>query len=83
MHLMLEAVNQNKPAPLCLRPSVPLLVLAGLFTFFTCIFVIFFHTRYKRLEAEEQAIYRNQQSGGSGDSMAPEQTAGTEVRNTS
>lgn len=83
MHLMLEPVNQAKPAPLRLCPSVPLLVLAGLFTFFTCIFVIFFHTRYRRLEAEEQAIYRNQRSGGSGDLMASEQTVSTEVRNAS
>lgn len=83
MHLMLEPVTQTRPAPLRLRPSVPLLVLAGLFTFFTCIFVIFFHTRYRRLEAEEQAIYGNQRSGGSDDSMASEQTVGTEVLNTS
>ncbi|XP_060904530.1 solute carrier family 49 member A3 [Labrus mixtus] len=34
---------------------VPLMVMAGLFSFFTCIFVIFFHTRYKRLDAEEEA----------------------------
>lgn len=38
-------------------PSVPMLVLAGLFTLSTCCFVIFFHTRYRRMEAEEAAIY--------------------------
>ncbi|XP_074505141.1 solute carrier family 49 member A3 [Sebastes fasciatus] len=37
--------------------KVPMMVLAGLCTFFTCCFVIFFHTRYRRLEAEEQATY--------------------------
>lgn len=37
--------------------KVPLMVMAGLLSFFTCIFVIFFHTRYKRLEAEEEATY--------------------------
>nr|XP_020449687.1 major facilitator superfamily domain-containing protein 7 [Monopterus albus] len=36
---------------------VPTLLLAGLCTLFTCCFVIFFHTRYRRLEAEEQATY--------------------------
>ncbi|KAM6923523.1 solute carrier family 49 member A3 [Xenentodon cancila] len=36
---------------------VPMLVMAGLCSFFTCKFVIFFHTRYKRLEAEEKATY--------------------------
>ncbi|XP_054453469.1 solute carrier family 49 member A3 [Anoplopoma fimbria] len=37
--------------------KVPMMVMAGLCTFFTCCFVIFFHTRYRRLEAEEQAVY--------------------------
>lgn len=37
---------------------VPMLVMAGLLTFFTCCFVIFFHTPYRRLEAEERATYR-------------------------
>lgn len=34
---------------------VPLMVLGGLFTFFTSVFVLFFRTRYRRLEAEEEA----------------------------
>ncbi|XP_076594739.1 solute carrier family 49 member A3 [Chaetodon auriga] len=42
---------------------VPMLVMAGLCSLFSCCFVIFFHTRYRRLEAEEEATY--QQSGGS------------------
>ncbi|XP_034545355.1 solute carrier family 49 member A3 [Notolabrus celidotus] len=44
---------------------VPLMVLASLFSFFTCIFVLFFHTRYKRLEAEEEAMYGTKPSSGS------------------
>lgn len=50
----------------CVRsssPSVPVLVLAGLFTLSTCVFVICFHTRYRRLEAEERAVH-GQQPGG-------------------
>ncbi|KAM9795598.1 solute carrier family 49 member A3 [Neosynchiropus ocellatus] len=38
--------------------KVPLLVMSGLCSFFTCFFVIFFHTRYRRLDAEEDATYR-------------------------
>lgn len=41
-------------------PSVPVLVLAGLFTLSTCIFVTCFRTRYRRLEAEERAVYGEQ-----------------------
>lgn len=48
-----------------LAPSVPMLVMAGLCSFFTCCFVIFFRTRYRRLEAEEQATYGTKQSNGS------------------
>ncbi|CAJ1059181.1 solute carrier family 49 member A3 [Xyrichtys novacula] len=44
---------------------VPLMVLAGLFSLFTCIFVLFFHTRYKRLEAEEEATYGTKPGSGS------------------
>ncbi|XP_036932100.1 solute carrier family 49 member A3 isoform X2 [Acanthopagrus latus] len=44
---------------------VPLMVMAGLCSFFTCCFVIIFHTRYRRLEAEEQASYGTKQSNGS------------------
>ncbi|XP_053735705.1 solute carrier family 49 member A3 [Synchiropus splendidus] len=40
--------------------KVPLLVMSGLCSFFTCFFVIFFHTRYRRLEAEEDATYRGE-----------------------
>ncbi|XP_072291990.1 solute carrier family 49 member A3 [Eucyclogobius newberryi] len=36
---------------------VSLMVMAGLCTVFTSIFVLFFHSRYRRLEAEEQARY--------------------------
>ncbi|XP_023249343.1 major facilitator superfamily domain-containing protein 7 [Seriola lalandi dorsalis] len=36
---------------------VPTLVMAGLCSVFTCCFIIFFHTRYRRLEAEEEAMY--------------------------
>lgn len=42
---------------LVLLPSVPTLVLAGLCSAFTCCFVLFFNTRYRRLEAEEAATY--------------------------
>ncbi|KAL6117331.1 slc49a3 [Pungitius sinensis] len=37
--------------------KVPMMVMAGLCAFFTCCFVIFFNTRYRRLEAEERAVY--------------------------
>ncbi|XP_077588503.1 solute carrier family 49 member A3 [Stigmatopora nigra] len=37
--------------------KVSMMVLGGLSTFFTILFVIFFHTRYRRLEAEEDATY--------------------------
>ncbi|KAK7922231.1 hypothetical protein WMY93_009133 [Mugilogobius chulae] len=36
---------------------VPLMLMAGLCAFFTSVFVLFFHSRYRRLEAEEQARY--------------------------
>ncbi|XP_049603968.1 solute carrier family 49 member A3 [Syngnathus scovelli] len=35
--------------------KVSMIVLAALTTLFTCVFIIAFHTRYKRLEAEEDA----------------------------
>uniref|UniRef100_A0A4W5JP96 Solute carrier family 49 member 3 n=1 Tax=Hucho hucho TaxID=62062 RepID=A0A4W5JP96_9TELE len=38
---------------------VPVLVMAGLFSVFTCCFVIFFHTKYRRLDAEAQAGGKN------------------------
>uniref|UniRef100_A0A3P9L6L8 Solute carrier family 49 member 3 n=1 Tax=Oryzias latipes TaxID=8090 RepID=A0A3P9L6L8_ORYLA len=37
---------------------VPLMVMAGLCSFFSCIFIVFFHSRYRRLEAEQEASYR-------------------------
>uniref|UniRef100_A0A3B4BAA2 Uncharacterized protein n=1 Tax=Periophthalmus magnuspinnatus TaxID=409849 RepID=A0A3B4BAA2_9GOBI len=37
--------------------GLPLMLLAGLCAFFTSVFVLFFRSRYRRLEAEEQACY--------------------------
>ncbi|XP_062249576.1 solute carrier family 49 member A3 [Platichthys flesus] len=37
--------------------KVPMLVMAGLCSFFSCCFVILFNTRYRRLEAEMEATY--------------------------
>uniref|UniRef100_A0AAX7VGF2 Major facilitator superfamily (MFS) profile domain-containing protein n=1 Tax=Astatotilapia calliptera TaxID=8154 RepID=A0AAX7VGF2_ASTCA len=36
--------------------KVPMMVMAGLCTLFTCCFLVFFNTRYRRLEAEEQFV---------------------------
>uniref|UniRef100_UPI003AAEE93F solute carrier family 49 member A3 n=1 Tax=Centroberyx gerrardi TaxID=166262 RepID=UPI003AAEE93F len=44
---------------------VSMLVMAGLCSVFTCGFVIFFNTRYRRLEAEAQAAHGTKQSNGS------------------
>ncbi|XP_054648649.1 solute carrier family 49 member A3 [Dunckerocampus dactyliophorus] len=44
--------------------KVPMMVLSGLSVLSTCVFVVFFHTRYRRLEAEEAAIYRTSQGNG-------------------
>nr|XP_057920307.1 solute carrier family 49 member A3 [Doryrhamphus excisus] len=44
--------------------KVPMMVLSGLSVLSTCIFVIFFDTRYKRLEAEEAAVYGTSQGNG-------------------
>ncbi|XP_051276670.1 solute carrier family 49 member A3 [Dicentrarchus labrax] len=44
--------------------KVPMMLMAGLTTLFTCCFIIFFHTRYRRLEAEQQATYGTKQSNG-------------------
>ncbi|XP_067373805.1 solute carrier family 49 member A3 isoform X2 [Channa argus] len=44
--------------------KVPMLVLAGLCTLFTCFFVLFFNTRYRRLEAEEQATCGSSATSG-------------------
>ncbi|KAG7237978.1 hypothetical protein INR49_031494 [Caranx melampygus] len=41
---------------------VPTLVLAGLCSVFSCCFVLFFNTRYRRLEAEEAATYGTSQT---------------------
>ncbi|XP_043827172.1 solute carrier family 49 member A3 isoform X2 [Dromiciops gliroides] len=40
-----------------------MLLLAGLFCIFSCIFVIFFHTPYKRLQAEANTPYRPHGAG--------------------
>uniref|UniRef100_UPI000D315D34 solute carrier family 49 member A3-like n=1 Tax=Maylandia zebra TaxID=106582 RepID=UPI000D315D34 len=42
--------------------KVPMMVMAGLCTLFTCCFLVFFNTRYRRLEAEEQATYGTRES---------------------
>nr|XP_046262143.1 solute carrier family 49 member A3 [Scatophagus argus] len=62
--ILLQALTKplaDSPLSTCgntvLSWRVPLLVMAGLCSLFTCCFVIFFHTRYRRLEAEEQATY--------------------------
>lgn len=41
--------------------KVPMMVMAGLSTLSTCCFVLLFHTRYRRLEAEQQAKYESEQ----------------------
>ncbi|XP_041800009.1 solute carrier family 49 member A3 [Chelmon rostratus] len=63
--ILLQALTKpltESPVSTCgdavLSWRVPVLVMAGLCSFFTCCFVIFFHTRYRRLEAEEEATYR-------------------------
>uniref|UniRef100_A0A3Q0QQG2 Solute carrier family 49 member 3 n=1 Tax=Amphilophus citrinellus TaxID=61819 RepID=A0A3Q0QQG2_AMPCI len=51
---------------------VPTMVMAGLCTLFTCCFLIFFHTRYRRLEAEERAAFGSRESNSvSGTERAP------------
>lgn len=47
---------------------VSMLLMAGLCALSTCCFVIFFHTRYRRLEAEEQATYGINRCNGSASS---------------
>ncbi|CAB1455722.1 unnamed protein product [Pleuronectes platessa] len=37
--------------------KVPMMVMAGLCSLFSCCFVVLFHTRYRRLEAEMEATY--------------------------
>ncbi|TNN67117.1 Major facilitator superfamily domain-containing protein 7 [Liparis tanakae] len=51
--------------------KVPLMVMAGLCTFFSCCFVLFFNTRYRRLEAEEQAVYGTKPRAASTNSKDP------------
>uniref|UniRef100_A0A8C2ZW06 Solute carrier family 49 member 3 n=1 Tax=Cyclopterus lumpus TaxID=8103 RepID=A0A8C2ZW06_CYCLU len=61
--------------------KVPLMLMAGLCTFFSCTFVIFFNTRYRRLEAEEQAVYGTKPraaSTGSEDAPRSEDSPGSE-----
>lgn len=80
--ILLQALAKPLSAPLstcgdaALGWKVPLLMMAGLCSFFTCFFVIFFHTRYRRLEAEEQATYGTTQSSksSSGDGAASVET---------
>lgn len=67
--ILLQALTKrlaDSPLSTCgsavLSWRVPMLVMAGLLSFFACCFVIFFHTRYRRLEAEEQATYRTKKS---------------------
>ncbi|XP_070818847.1 solute carrier family 49 member A3 [Chaetodon trifascialis] len=62
--ILLQALTQRlteSPLSTCgnavLSWRVPMLVMAGLCSLFSCCFVIFFHTRYRRLEAEEEATY--------------------------
>lgn len=62
--ILLQALTKrlaDSPLSTCgnavLSWRVPMLVMAGLCSLFTCCFVIFFHTRYRRLEAEERALY--------------------------
>ncbi|XP_028315665.1 solute carrier family 49 member A3 [Gouania willdenowi] len=62
--LLLQALTQpltEAPLETCgddvLSWRVPMMVMAGLCSFFTCAFVLIFHTRYRRLEAEEEAVH--------------------------
>lgn len=63
--VLLQALSKrlaDSPLSTCgdavLSWKVPMLVLGGLTCVFSCVFVLFFNTRYRRLEAEEQATYR-------------------------
>ncbi|XP_051920810.1 solute carrier family 49 member A3 [Hippocampus zosterae] len=47
--------------------KVPMMVLAVLTTFFTCVFIIVFRTRYRRLEAEEDVAYGHKRDNRSTD----------------
>ncbi|XP_022050539.1 solute carrier family 49 member A3 [Acanthochromis polyacanthus] len=72
--ILLQALTKRISAPLAtcgdavLSWKVPMLVLAGICTLFTCCFLIFFDTRYRRLEAEEEATYGTKQSSKSSSS---------------
>lgn len=62
--VLLQSLTTNRAPPpdsLCGDSpqswKVPLMVMGGLSALFTSTFVLFFHTRYRRLEAEEQAQY--------------------------
>lgn len=70
--ILLQALTKplaDSPLSTCgdavLSWRVPVLVMAGICSLFTCCFVIFFHTPYRRLEAEEQASYGSTRSNGS------------------
>lgn len=66
--ILLQALTKrlaDSPLSTCgnavLSWKVSMLVMAGLCVLFSCCFVIFFHTRYRRLEAEEEASYRTKE----------------------
>lgn len=70
--ILLQALTKplaDSPLSTCgdavLSWRVPMMVLAGLCTLFTCTFVIFFDTPYRRLQAEERAMYGTKRSNGS------------------
>uniref|UniRef100_A0A3Q2ZLP3 Solute carrier family 49 member 3 n=1 Tax=Kryptolebias marmoratus TaxID=37003 RepID=A0A3Q2ZLP3_KRYMA len=50
--------------------KLPMMVMAALSCFFTCVFVLFFNTRYRRLETEERAACRAAGSSGTARSAA-------------
>ncbi|XP_074131011.1 solute carrier family 49 member A3 isoform X2 [Sminthopsis crassicaudata] len=73
--VLLEALTVQRSSP-GLGPSMcqlqadtsvdwtnSMLFLAGLFCIFSCIFVIFFHSPYKRLEAEANTTYNRHKAG--------------------
>ncbi|XP_069564053.1 solute carrier family 49 member A3 [Brachyistius frenatus] len=77
--LLLQALTTrlaDSPLSTCgdtvLSWRVPLLVMAGLCTLSTCVFVIFFNTRYKRVEAEEQVTYGIKENNYCGNGEAEE-----------
>ncbi|KAM3612005.1 uncharacterized protein V6R79_000852 [Siganus canaliculatus] len=66
--ILLQALTKrlaDSPLSTCgnavLSWKVPMMVMAGLCVLFSCSFIIFFHTRYRRLEAEEEASNRTKE----------------------